>query len=512
MKKIISVLMVLALAASLFAAAGAVEPYSTGDVDGDGQILATDARLALRASAKLEELTEQQKTAADVDGNGNVLADDARKILRVSAKLDQFGDDPVDPPAEDPGKPSSPKEVLKATGIETGYNSENMELYYHFTLANTSNYYTVTSPGIMVSSTGEEGNFDFPAIEAIRPGEVMEVAGIITGVEKAPTGADVLIYPNEESEWVRQTGYEHYTGGGTFGGFEIVKVNFLKSDKGGKVTGTVKNLNPYNVKTAYIYILRMNSGGRITAIDGLENAVTGIPAGKNVSFEIAAASDLGANDKIVVCNDGSVLDDTFGKVTVANTKTSGAYAGIFGVVFEATNPDSNNALISPQFRITAYGAEDADGKRTVLGVGYVTAQYIAPGATLKMASDSCKYDSSNGKIESFSITYVGCAKADKLPSGYKMLTTWEVTVGSNDSGKALLGYLSNPNNHKVKDVTVCVAVYSKDGSLMFVSSNSDLPVEEIDKEESAPFDVPLFEKPPTDGKKEVFILNWVDAD
>nr|MCR5781162.1 hypothetical protein [Clostridia bacterium] len=62
-------------------------PVTPGDVDGNGQILADDARLALRASAKLETLTEAQSFAADVDGNGQVLADDARQILRFSAKL-----------------------------------------------------------------------------------------------------------------------------------------------------------------------------------------------------------------------------------------------------------------------------------------------------------------------------------------------------------------------------------------------------------------------------------------
>ncbi|MCR5782846.1 MAG: DUF6273 domain-containing protein [Clostridia bacterium] len=58
-----------------------------GDVNGDGQILAGDARLALRYSAKIEELSAAQILAADVDENGQVLADDARQILRYSAKL-----------------------------------------------------------------------------------------------------------------------------------------------------------------------------------------------------------------------------------------------------------------------------------------------------------------------------------------------------------------------------------------------------------------------------------------
>ncbi|MCR5781243.1 MAG: leucine-rich repeat protein [Clostridia bacterium] len=58
-----------------------------GDLDGDGQVLAGDARVALRASAGLETLGAAQTKAADVNADGRVLADDARQILRFSAKL-----------------------------------------------------------------------------------------------------------------------------------------------------------------------------------------------------------------------------------------------------------------------------------------------------------------------------------------------------------------------------------------------------------------------------------------
>ena len=61
-----------------------------GDVDGDGQVQAKDARLALRYSARLETLPEEAVRAADVNADGKVLAWDARKILRVSAKLETF--------------------------------------------------------------------------------------------------------------------------------------------------------------------------------------------------------------------------------------------------------------------------------------------------------------------------------------------------------------------------------------------------------------------------------------
>ena len=61
-----------------------------GDINGDDKITASDARLALRFSANLENPTEQQKKAADVNNDGKVNAIDARMILRVSAGLDKF--------------------------------------------------------------------------------------------------------------------------------------------------------------------------------------------------------------------------------------------------------------------------------------------------------------------------------------------------------------------------------------------------------------------------------------
>ena len=61
--------------------------YTLGDVNGDGYIHADDARLALRASARLETLSDAQLIAADVNGDGKLFANDARQILRVSAKL-----------------------------------------------------------------------------------------------------------------------------------------------------------------------------------------------------------------------------------------------------------------------------------------------------------------------------------------------------------------------------------------------------------------------------------------
>ncbi len=62
--------------------------YTIGDVNDDGDVTATDARLALRASVKLESLSDTASKAADVNHDNSVTAADARIILRVSVKLE----------------------------------------------------------------------------------------------------------------------------------------------------------------------------------------------------------------------------------------------------------------------------------------------------------------------------------------------------------------------------------------------------------------------------------------
>lgn len=65
--------------------------YTLGDVNGDGVIKSDDARLALRASVKLEPTIVEGSDAynsADVNGDGVIKSDDARIILRLSVKLE----------------------------------------------------------------------------------------------------------------------------------------------------------------------------------------------------------------------------------------------------------------------------------------------------------------------------------------------------------------------------------------------------------------------------------------
>lgn len=60
-----------------------------GDIDSDGRIVASDARVILRASAGLESLSDVQRKVADVDSDGKVTASDARAVLRCAAGLEK---------------------------------------------------------------------------------------------------------------------------------------------------------------------------------------------------------------------------------------------------------------------------------------------------------------------------------------------------------------------------------------------------------------------------------------
>ncbi len=74
----------------LFASDTDVAKAATGDIDGDGEISAEDARLTLRAAVGLKKLTSELKKAADVDKDKNVTAEDARLILRAAVGLQKL--------------------------------------------------------------------------------------------------------------------------------------------------------------------------------------------------------------------------------------------------------------------------------------------------------------------------------------------------------------------------------------------------------------------------------------
>ena len=88
MKKSICLLLSVFLCAAALLPAGAAV---RGDVDRDGVLSASDARLALRQSVELETYLpgSLRFQAADADGNGEVTAGDARTLLRRAVGLSE---------------------------------------------------------------------------------------------------------------------------------------------------------------------------------------------------------------------------------------------------------------------------------------------------------------------------------------------------------------------------------------------------------------------------------------
>lgn len=64
-----------------------------GDVDFDGIITASDARMILRHAARLENLSAAGEAVADMNSDGKISPADSRIVLRISARLEQHPDE-----------------------------------------------------------------------------------------------------------------------------------------------------------------------------------------------------------------------------------------------------------------------------------------------------------------------------------------------------------------------------------------------------------------------------------
>ena len=61
-----------------------------GDIDENGAIDAADARIILRASVGLEEITVSLVSRGDIDKDNELTSSDARTILRVAVGLEKL--------------------------------------------------------------------------------------------------------------------------------------------------------------------------------------------------------------------------------------------------------------------------------------------------------------------------------------------------------------------------------------------------------------------------------------
>ncbi len=113
MKKIISMLLAVAVFISCAAFVCAAEK---GDIDRDGEISASDARIALRISVGLDTPDEEQQVLADYDEDGTISASDARAILRVSVGLTD-----AEPPVKEEHIPSEREKLFYTTLYNTAH-------------------------------------------------------------------------------------------------------------------------------------------------------------------------------------------------------------------------------------------------------------------------------------------------------------------------------------------------------------------------------------------------------
>ncbi len=84
MKKIISIILAVVLGCSMLGVTALAENLK-GDVNGDGNVTAVDARLILQVV--VGSIVAEDKTLYDVDGNGEITAVDARIVLQIVAGL-----------------------------------------------------------------------------------------------------------------------------------------------------------------------------------------------------------------------------------------------------------------------------------------------------------------------------------------------------------------------------------------------------------------------------------------
>lgn len=87
MKKIVTAISIIAMLLCLNLTSFAAY---VGDIDSNGKITASDARMILRVSAKLDKIDDDKMNLADVNGDKKITASDARTVLRMSARLESL--------------------------------------------------------------------------------------------------------------------------------------------------------------------------------------------------------------------------------------------------------------------------------------------------------------------------------------------------------------------------------------------------------------------------------------
>ena len=123
MKKVLAIILaiVTVLTFNISAFAETKTAHQMGDVNADGKVSASDARLVLRVAARLDSATENIITYGDIDGDGKISASDARTVLRAAANLEKL------PSVEQETKCTDhdmKEKVIAPTCSEDGYSTK----------------------------------------------------------------------------------------------------------------------------------------------------------------------------------------------------------------------------------------------------------------------------------------------------------------------------------------------------------------------------------------------------
>ena len=121
----------------------------SGDVNGDGKVDTTDARLVLQHAVGKSVLKEEEQMMADVNGDGRVDTTDARLILQYT--VGKISDFPTPPPLI----PLTEAQALKIKQDFVNY-AKDLELFWpspevsHIAIGNDNNGYLGTYHGCEV--------------------------------------------------------------------------------------------------------------------------------------------------------------------------------------------------------------------------------------------------------------------------------------------------------------------------------------------------------------------------
>ena len=146
MKKLLSILLTLCLLLGCFTVT-AFAARMPGDVDADGKVTASDARLALRRAVGLEDYASDSDEflACDVDSDGTVTAGDARMILRAAVDLESLpGQEPAKPDPEPDPQPELETAAQKLIRFLTE-NGEYDNGGYRYYLRDSDGYFFMLS-------------------------------------------------------------------------------------------------------------------------------------------------------------------------------------------------------------------------------------------------------------------------------------------------------------------------------------------------------------------------------